>query len=347
MVMKRIFFFIVITLQGIVLLAQPKIAVYTPATNTTSIYSSFDAAYNAALSGDHIYLPGGSFSLASPVSKSIHIYGAGFNPDSSAVTGMTILDTIVIITGADNGSIEGVSFTQSYNATPSIHFDMSNSANVISNFAINSCNLSHGIKITPGSNGASCNYFTIRNNYIGSYNNGMSLLGSLINSMVSNNIIAADTQIGIANTFLNNIFYFGPYYSNAHSNYCTYQNNIFPPAIIGNHEIGYDTPTNSFFYNNMNASPSAGVGNSGTGNVDEDWLLTFDNSGNSYYQVKTTSLAHNSGTDGKDRGIYGWATPWKVGSMPSNPHISYKNVGTQNDPAGILHVTFKIKPQSY
>ena len=203
--MKRIFLsLLTLFVSANFLNAQaPQFAVVRP-DGTTYICPTFDSAYNKAANGDNIYLPGGSFSLTNPISKTIHIYGAGSNQDSSAVTGITILDTIVIIAGADNGSIEGVLFTGLYQNTPSIHFNMSNSTSAISNYTISSCSITHGIKITTSSNGASCSLFTIRNNGIGSYNNGVSMLGTLVNSIVSNNQIYAGTQIGVANTFSNN-----------------------------------------------------------------------------------------------------------------------------------------------
>lgn len=313
----------------------PQFAVVRP-DGTTYICPSFDSAYNKALNGDNIYLPAGSFSLSNPINKTLHIYGAGSDQDSSSATGITILNPIIINAGAANGSIEGVYFSASGSSTVSIHFDMSGSINAISNYTITFCYLYRGIKATASSSNASSALITIRNNYIGASNVG-SINGALINSVILNNKILSWTNIGTGNTFLNNLF-FNPLLSS----YCIYQNNIFP-SPPGNASTSCN---NSVFNNNMNATPSIISGNSGVANFDEDWASTFVNYANADYHVKTTSLAHNSGTDGTDRSIYGGTPSWKEGLVPSNPHIYFKQVATQTNASGQLNIQFKVRTEN-
>lgn len=341
--------------------AQNKIAVYTPSTSVTHICPTLDSAYKLSSSGDYIYLPGGTFTLGT-IKKSIHIIGAGYNEDSSSATGITVINSLLIIQhGAENGSIQGIKFTNL------LEFDLSDDITTnFSKFEISYCYLPLGIMFGTYSSGITVSNITIRNCYLG-YNidgNGYdlgSLYGQLTNSVISNNIIKDVLGVGSGNYFSNNIFFrFSSAFQslNLGSN-CIYENNIFQESVGSNSNC-----TNSVFNHNINASPVTNNGNTGTANI----VLSFDstlfiNPGakqvDSYnrifyvydvhnnYNLASGTVAKNAGTDGKDIGIYGGALPWKDGSMPSNPHISYKSIPSQNDPSGILNVTIKVKVQSY
>jgi hypothetical protein len=323
------------------LTAQSKIAVVNATTGATKIVSTLDSAISISNNGDYIYLPGGGFTLPA-LDKSVHIYGAGYNQDSSNATGITVLNSSEIHSGASNGSIEGVFFTTNY---LSIN---------VSNYTINYCYLQNGIQFYQASDGTGSSNLIISNCYIGYAVNSVygydygSLGGTLTNSIISNNVIIDYVGIGAENTFANNIF-FESYASAAHSNSCNYNNNVFQ------FNAGSNDCSNSIFNNNINAFPSISNGNSGSGNISEIFNNSFINPGTgpvySYdvhddYQLKTSSLGHNTGTDGKDMGIYGGIIPWKDGSMPSNPHISSKNVSQQTDVNGNLKATFKVKAQN-
>lgn len=341
MYMKWLFFIIVTFVLTIETFAQaPQFAVVRP-DGTSYICPSFDSAYNKSVNGDNIYLPGGSFTVTNPISKSLHIYGTGYNQDSSNATGITSLNSITISAGAENGSIEGIYFVAgTNNLNPSINFFMTNSVNPIQNYTISSCYITYGINITPTSNGTSCSSFTIKDNYVGNFlpsqgppYSASGINGNLINSVISNNITTGALGIGVGNVFSNNIF-FQLYLS---SNNCSYYNNIYG-------EVFYSNCNNSFFNNNMNIININGSnGNTGTANVSEYWSLIFINSNMGDFHVKTTSLAHNSGTDGTDRGIYGGLFPWKEGSVPSDPHIYYKQIAPQTSQDGKINIRVKVR----
>lgn len=72
----------------------PQIALVKP-DGTTTVYTTFDAAYNDAADDDYIYMPGGTFSLTNPIMKRLHIYGAGAIQDSCNLTGITILNNLI------------------------------------------------------------------------------------------------------------------------------------------------------------------------------------------------------------------------------------------------------------
>src|SRR4051812_40315246 len=74
---------------------------------TAKFYTKLPDAINTALSGDTVLVPGGTFD-AIMISKKLFLIGAGHNPDSTkAGGGRTIIPSVTIQTGADNGSLTG------------------------------------------------------------------------------------------------------------------------------------------------------------------------------------------------------------------------------------------------
>ena len=315
---------------------------------TPYIYTKFDSAYVHAANGDFIYLPGGYFTVANPINKSIHIFGAGYNQDSSSATGITTLDKLIIYHGAVNGSIQGLKINNGNGCDfGSIKFgDVANS-NPISGYSISNCNIVGGLGFYAQSTN-----ITIRNNLIGGHScgsNWISLSGGLSNSLISNNIITGHTAIGEtpALFFSNNIFFYANIYISPNlPYYSTYENNIFQNGITW--YVSYST-----FNNNTNGSFN-GTDNLITNQLNEAWSLIFiapgPPSGGYYYydvhnnyHVKTDSGCHNSGTDGTDRGIYGGVFPWIEGSIPSNPHIYFKDIDQLTGPDGKLHIEVGVR----
>lgn len=334
-------------LASLSLAQTAQIALVKP-NGTTYIYTKFDSAYVHAANGDFIYLPGDYFTVASPINKSIHIYGAGYNQDSSASTGITTLDGLIVFNGAEGGSIEGLKINNNNGCSAgSVRFGNTSNTNPISGYTITNCNLVGGITFTSESSN-----ITIRNNLIGGHTCGsvwVSIDGLLTNSLISNNIISADFGTsGTPNLIIsNNLFaWASPSYPGDLAHYSIYENNIFQATTwYGSY---------STFNNNSNASIN-GSENIFTNQLSETWNLTFINpgtpGGNGYYtydvhndyHVKTTSGCHNSGTDGSDRGIYGGIFPWTDGSIPLNPHIYFKDIDPVTGPDGKLHIEVGVR----
>lgn len=319
----------------------PQIALVKP-NGTTTIHSTFDAAYTAATDDDYIYLPGGTFTVANPISKRLHIIGAGSNIDSSLVTGITRLNSLTIEAASEGGSVEGIYFTSK--APGNCNNGSIDFFEPFSNYTVSNCFLNNGISFTSLSSN-----IVIRNNIIGSSGCGSlwtSIKGNLINSIINNNRILSTLGIsGEANIeFNNNIFFFyQQFYNLGLPNSCTYNNNIFQQATSASN--------NSIFNNNANASLT-GSNNIINNNVWEVFPDIFENPGtgpyfyydvNNNYHIKPTSLCKNSGTDGTDRGIYGGMFPWLEGQVPSNPHIYFKQVAGQTNSSGQLQVEFKVR----
>ena len=125
------YFFCLIILLFIVIISDaqtPQFAVVRP-NGVTYICPSFDSAYNKSVDGDFLYLPGGMFTITNPINKNLQIYGAGFNQDSSFVTGNTIITSSIFVNrGGSNGTLTGV---YCYNT---IYIN-----DTVNNYAINRC----------------------------------------------------------------------------------------------------------------------------------------------------------------------------------------------------------------
>src|SRR5690554_2811583 len=83
---------IVLLFSTSTLFAQKKVALHS--NGSASFFTGatpFADAYNAAVDGDTIYLPGGTFAVSGYMNKRIAIYGTGHHPDSSSVMGETII----------------------------------------------------------------------------------------------------------------------------------------------------------------------------------------------------------------------------------------------------------------
>ncbi len=303
-----------------------------------TFYSNIESAIPNAVNGDTIYLPGGTFTMPSPINKSIHIVGAGSFIDSSVATGITILTNLFIASGADGGSIEGV-LGGVNNVAPSITFILNGTP--ITNYTISKCNLPYGISFQ-----APCSLITIKQNYIGTSSIG-SINGGPTNSMISNNFITGPIATGNNNLCRNNNFINISLYLNSPG--CIFENNIF---LVD----GQTSGLNQIFNNNIGINPNIQYGNSGVNNFNETFDNTFINPGTSpnfvfdfhnNYNLKSTSLGKNAGTDGTDIGVYGGTFPWKDGMIPFNPHIQTKNIPGVTDAAGNLHIDIKAASQDH
>ena len=335
--MRKLLFVLGCFVSFTLLAQQPQFAVVRPS-GTSYMCPTWDSAYNKAVDGDFIYLPGGSFTFNIPINKKLYLFGAGYSEDSTKSTGVTMVNGFAIKSGGSNGSVEGLL----------INGKLQLDTNLI-NYSVRFCNIKGGIGF-----GISCSNINISNNDIGGTGGNLyySLTGgSLSNSLFTNNIIAYTIQpfSSTGNTFLNNLF-FGSYYYQPNFNLldnCIYRNNIFTTFY------SYAC-SNSAFNNNINATINTTYGNSGSGNISESVSTTFVNPGTPFngfysyssdndYLLQPNSLAHSAGTDGKDLGIYGGQFPWKKGNLPSNPHIYFKQIDSQTGTNGTLKIQVKVR----
>lgn len=326
---------------------QAPFMVCNPSGTTCAPYNDLTSAYNAAASGDYIYLPAGDFTLDSWISKEVHFIGAGFDINASITTGITRISGDIILGGvsANGSSFEGFYLTGNFR----------NYGNV-SNITLSYLNFNHAV------------YYAVYN--IWSWSNCV-----VKNCVVRDYLHFGDDYyptLGENNLVMNSIV--GSIYNTNHStiknciiskynatNYCfdNIKNSVIKNNIIGGQGVNSTGTSidNVMFLNNattaasgelMNGKPFCNEVNNSYGITAADTFmtataftydLTFD------YHIKATSPAHNGGDNGADMGIYGGSTPWKEGAIPSNPHIFFKNISNATDGSGNLPVQIKVSSQ--
>ena len=309
-----------------------------------SFFTTIPDAVTAAVSGDTIFLPGGSF-LAFNIDKKLAIIGVGHNPDSTAATGMTLISGTISF---GNGDCDGSVLTGLR-----VNGEINSSGLDNDNVQISRCFIISGI--TPNGNGSGgSENWTISECFFPT-------IQFIKNSFVSNNLIAhfilnaQDCQIE------NNAFLYDAYLPIV-GNSCMVKNNIFnfvTDCCVSGQQI-----SNSLFDNNIWSSGSLpngvfGTGNIGTGNINDpnfDGLFTnfsyttyTGNINNPYpFDFHLVNAAYNTGgTNGTPIGIYGGTFPWKDGSLPFNPHILFKSIGNSTDQNGNLLINIHVEAQDH
>ncbi len=322
--------------------AQKLIAVQNGGTPT--FYSNVTDAVTNAQSKDTIYIPGGSFTFpnnALTINKELHLIGVGHNPDSTLVDGKTLLNATINLVSvtSNNSSFEGFKLNGDFTT------GSNNTANGADNITISRCNVIN-ITLTRYSKN-----WTVYENVIRGSVKGFSYISSVPhsqnNSFVNNIFDGQVYSFGPNNEFKNNIFRISGSDILNYIDGSQFQNNIFSNASFSN-------LTSCTFYNNLYFSnfviPSSNTGNNNIINqVDTDTFVNATSSGNfNYtddYHLKATSPGKSAGYDGTDIGIYGGVFPWKVGSIPSNPHFQTATIAPKTDNAGLLNVKITVSAQ--
>lgn len=337
--MRNFLLVLFITVNSFIFKAQLKVALHS--NGNVSIFSgatAFNDAYNAATTGDTIYLPGGNLTYPLTINKGIVIYGAGHYPDSTTATNPTILTgDLNIGANADGLYIEGIYLTGTLRMVNeakvdnvilkrsrfgAIHYQGSGTSNACDLNKIIQCvidgdvNFQNSVNLVLSNsfiggrfynlnNGAIKNCIILTNNYYNyTFNN-------LDNSLVANNVFVTSTFCDWLlngcenNTFANNVFRCTP-------------------------SFGLNISENNYFnvdFTNFFVNQSGG---------------TFNYNHN--YHLQNPQLY--SGNDGTQVGVYGGVYPYKEGAVPSNPHIQFKDIPSQTTQDGKLNILIKVAAQS-
>jgi len=303
-----------------------------------AFYTVLDSAIFHAQNGDTVYIPGGTFSLSVPVTKRLHIIGAGHYMDSTLATGRTKINgNLSLVNEACYGAFIGAYLNG---------YILSEGGLAISNYLVQRCSL-FAVRLE-----GSCTNWSFIENIIHS---NIILNAFASNCYFSNNIIGGYTRNDwngfTLSVFKNNIFLFqsgNGYYPIKASN-STFENNIFISTAYPLSSVNNSSINNNLF---VDYQPFYGSQeNWGSDNiVNQPQSTIFVNqTGNTFnyshdYHLQPTSPGKNAGKDGTDIGIYGGAFPWKAGSVPVNPHIQYESVSGVGDD-GNIHVVVKVAAQ--
>lgn len=302
---------------------------------TVLFYTTPSAAVSAAVDGDTIYIPAGSYP-AFTINESIVIYGVGYDIDSTHATGRTYITGLVSVYGS-NCRLEGLHLNGGLTVQAGT-----------ANTTIVRCYLPNTFTLNGGSTGtvAYNNIFAYitgnasQNNFI-SNNIIYGQINNLDYSVISNNVLIYEGSLPIIycdfNEISSNIFLTDSYTTA----YC-YNNEIINNLFCN---FIYGTPCEYPFYD-------TNICNENIATEDEFSLFTEYTEGLSqanYNQnnlhAAAGSIIINAGSDGTDIGIYGGAFPWKDGGLPQNPHIFFKSIPSVSDNDGMLDVEIKVNAQ--
>lgn len=319
----------------------PQFAVVRP-DGTTFICPTWDSAYNKALNGDYIYLPGATINSALIIDKRLYIFGAGHHPDSTIATGKTSVNaSIQLMSNASGSNIEGIQFSGS--------IYLQYTTKKIRDITIKRCRFTD-ILFTNGATPADSlpsNITILENTFNTIYG-----YGSAGNSFIRNVIKFNASSVTGSNFLNNNFLCLGGQFSQLE--YCLFANNIF----LSTQPFANSSTCTDIFHNNLklnNVPLLAGCPvntgielNSISVPAISDIFISYSTSGNGFpytdnYHLKPACPGINAGTDGTDVGIYGTASPVSEGWVPSNPHIYYKQVAPQTNVNGQLQVEFRVR----
>lgn len=297
--------------------------------------TQFADAYNAATDGDTIYLPGGAVTSVT-IDKRIAIFGAGYHPDSTMATSKTYITSgLTIKQNADSASITGVEVNGGINTTNNHKVDY---------LVISRCKVK-GIGF--GGNGSTpCEHVTVKECIIrGSIN-----LGNATYSNISNNIVDGQVTGGSNNAIYNNIFLY-----NHNGHYTTYYllnsvtNSHIANNVIFEYNLDGGSSTNTYSNNIFPNIPPTGthIFENNYNNVDLSTVFV-NQTGNLFsfaHDYNVVDTATYKGFENTVVGIYGGLHPFKDGGLPENPHIQTRDIATQTDSNGNLHIEFKVAAQ--
>jgi hypothetical protein len=308
-------------------------------------YSGTDAfrlAYNAATSGDTIYLSGGSFLVPDTIARTVTVFGAGHYPDFTGPTGQTLLSGDVILAeGANNSYFEGLYLTKRLVFTKDHQID---------DVVVRRCRIDGEIlysQSTGGTNYSNNTLFTecvLTRTSSHSFHNSRNL--TLTNSIVFASYIAGLSYGTIANSLFfyrssSGVLYYGDY-------------TVVKNCVIANGKIysysGYCSFLNNVFFN-VDAAPGFDT-NTGSNNyygvARENFYMEQEGDKFDYtHDYNLQSPESFLGTDGTQVGIYGGMHPWKEGSVPMIPHITRKNISHSVDADGNLKIEIDVAAQDH
>lgn len=327
--------FLTLILATILFQANAQVAVALHSSGSSQIFngiSPFIDAYNAAVDGDTIYLPGGLFSNPATFEKRLTIYGAGIHTDSTQATSKTFFSgSVTFGAGSDSSHLEGVYINSSVNITSNIKVDnLVIKRNYFSSFnasGTNTANMSDNIQL------------------IGNVITGNVNFQHVSNGKIYNNILRSInyTEYGwVANNFFYNG---GSTYPLSHVNYTLVENNYITSGY------GFTSTYYCSFINNIfNNDPTADIWNTYTGNytsLSQATVIVNGGNANAFetYDYHLIDPVTYIGTTGDQVSIYGGYHPAKEGFVPVNPHIRLVNIAPSTTPTGDLNITIEVGAQ--
>ncbi len=346
--MKKFFFSFLVALTTLTANAQEtdkQMATLQHGDQTLVFYGidAFEQAYAAAADTlDVITLSSGEFNNSGYFSKSITVYGAGFEDDETTGTARTYINGTIYLRPADTEDEDG-NIIKGGRHVNGVHLEglyidgvycENNNDVPISNLSIVKCRLLRGITFRTPSYDCS-----IRQSVI--YYDDYYSAGIIGNCLATNLLISNCWIQGGVNSFDNAstikvdhcicmYFNYGPY---EYTNNIMF-GNLYTGAIARNNVfIGYEY-TDDISENNWGNLATAGVfaaeGEDGSYAAEKDFALKYPKK--------------HVGTDGTEIGLHGGTYAWN--KIPLIPRITSYELDTSNAANGTIKVSIKAEAQT-
>jgi len=298
-------------------------------------FTAIQAAHDAAANGDTILLtPSHIVYGGVTITKTIHLLGAGFATENSAILRAVVEGAILLNNGAYHSIIEGI--------------DLRNHRITVdaNDITIKRCK-TQGIDVLTDHAGT-----IITGNEISCYDQS-------INAIIveANNIVLIYNNLITSNSNGFNGYYTIRAYENVNiSIYNNLISNYFTWNGIETLSININSNTNGFYNNIIFSGQTSGLYDPGynicSGNqlpasngnmINVDLNTVFVDYANGNYHLKPGSPAIGAGYDGLDIGVYGGVTPFVDGGYPSIPVIYSLEVPTTGSQQDGVKVTIKAR----
>lgn len=314
------------------------------------IFTDLPSALAAAQPNDKLYLSGGTFTSSTAITITIplHFIGAGIQPDSTAVTGTTTINTppgqsIIFTTGASGSTFTGIRFDPGSD----LHFGTSEADDDPTGMVFQRCvfqaSLQLGISV-PGASSSTLFDECIFHSYIWGFEGVTATFTRSIFDVGNTSIINFDS----GGLLVSHCVFLGQTKFDGNENLVV-ENCIFTSTNGPLYQCNNATVTNSLFTSSVIAADPnlISIGNQ----VGVPAESIFVNQTDGFYQfTDDLHLAAGSGgigaaDDGTDIGLYGSSSPYKAGAVPFNPHFSSATIAPATNPNGDLPVNIRAAAQ--
>jgi hypothetical protein len=314
------------------------------------VFASINAAISAAQPNDKLYLSGGTISSLTElvIDKPLHFIGAGINPDSTAVTGVTTLTTaagdIVITTPATGSTFTGLVLSA---AGGQIYFGLTIADDDPTGIVFERCRFLSQPILGRSSSGVSNTTFEecIFNIHINGANTGGTFNRCIFDYQTgTSSAINSFYPLEISHC----VFLYVQAFRNSDAAYMENSISVYGAAAV--YQSNASTVTNCLFTHTALVSNSSGVISTNNqfgvaaASIFVDQLdLDYQFSDDLHMAIGSPGIAWAN--DGTDVGIYGSGTPYKPGNVPYNPHQSAAVIANSTNGNSELPVNITVIAQ--
>jgi len=316
------------------------------------VFTDINSALAAAQPNDKLYLSGGTFASSTAITISIplHFIGAGIQPDSTAVTGTTTINTspgqsIIFTTGASGSTFTGIRFDPGSD----LHYGTSEAdddpTGVVFQRCVFQASLQLGISV-PGASSSTLFDECIFHSYIWGFEGVTATFTRSIFDVGNTSIINFDS----GGLLVSHCVFLGQTKFDGNANMVV-ENCIFTATYTTGplYQCNNATVTNSLFTSSVIAADPNLISIANQVGVPAASIFVNETDG-SYQFTDDLHLAVGCGgigaaDDGTDIGLYGSSSPYKPGAVPFNPHFSSATIAPATNPNGDLPVNIHAAAQ--